>query len=459
MAGSYEMNMTSGPLLGKILTFSFPLMCSGVLQLLFNAADIIVVGRYTGHTALAAVGSTSALINLIVNLFVGLSVGANVLIARSYGAKNMDAVHKGVHTAMLTAVVGGVFLIFVGVAASRPMLSLMGTPDDVIDQATLYLRIYFVGAPSLLVYNFGAAILRAVGDTRRPLYYLSVAGVVNVVLNLFFVIVCHLDVAGVAIATVVSQCISATLVVRCMMREQGAVHLELRELRIWKVRLKQILQVGLPAGFQGMLFSLSNVVIQSSINSFGEIIVAGNSAAANIENFIYASMNAFYQANVSFTSQNYGAGRYDRIRPILLRAQGCVVALGIVLGGAATLFGPQLLQIYSKSPAVISAGMSRVWILFPLYAICGMMDVMVGSLRGLGYSVMPMLVSLMGACVFRLVWIATIFQSPAFHTIQTVYWSYPLSWTVTFLTHLICYFWAMRRLKQHLETNQTLRTN
>ena len=456
---NYEMDMCSGPILPKMLQFAVPLMCSSILQLLFNAADIIVVGRWAGDNSLAAVGSTTSLINLLINLFIGLSVGANILAARFYGANEKEGLRQTVHTAMLLSVISGFFLTAVGVFGARTILIWMQSPANVRGLATLYLRIYFLGMPATMLYNFGAALLRAVGDTRRPLYYLSVAGVVNVVLNLFFVIVCHLDVAGVAIATVVSQCISATLVVRCMMREQGAVHLELRELRIWKVRLKQILQVGLPAGFQGMLFSLSNVVIQSSINSFGEIIVAGNSAAANIENFIYASMNAFYQANVSFTSQNYGAGRYDRIRPILLRAQGCVVALGIVLGGAATLFGPQLLQIYSKSPAVISAGMSRVWILFPLYAICGMMDVMVGSLRGLGYSVMPMLVSLMGACVFRLVWIATIFQSPAFHTIQTVYWSYPLSWTVTFLTHLICYFWAMRRLKQHLETNQTLRTN
>lgn len=447
--------MCSGPILPKMLQFAVPLMCSSILQLLFNAADIIVVGRWAGDNSLAAVGSTTSLINLLINLFIGLSVGANILAARLYGANEKEGLRQTVHTAMLLSVISGALLTVVGVCGARTILIWMQSPAEVLGLAAVYLRIYFLGMPATMLYNFGAALLRAVGDTRRPLYYLFSAGVVNVVLNLFFVIVCHLDVAGVAIATAVSQCVSAALVVRCMIREQGAVHLEPRELRIWKVRLKQILQVGLPAGFQGALFSLSNVVIQSSINSFGEIVVAGNSAASNIEGFIYVAMNAFYQANVSFTSQNYGAGRYDRIRPILLRAQGCVIVIGAVLGGTAALMGPHLLRIYSSSPAVISAGMIRLMIVCVPYALCGMMDVMVGSLRGLGYSVMPMLVSLMGACVFRLVWIATVFQRPAFHTIQTIYWSYPISWTITFLTHLACYIWAMHRLKQHLE--KTLR--
>ena len=452
---TYEIDMCSGPILPKMLQFAVPLMCSSILQLLFNAADIIVVGRWAGDNSLAAVGSTTSLINLLINLFIGLSVGANILAARLYGANEKEGLRQTVHTAMLLSVISGALLTVVGVCGARTILIWMQSPAEVLGLAAVYLRIYFLGMPATMLYNFGAALLRAVGDTRRPLYYLLSAGVVNVVLNLFFVIVCHLDVAGVAIATAVSQCVSAALVVRCMIREQGAVHLEPRELRIWKVRLKQILQVGLPAGFQGALFSLSNVVIQSSINSFGEIVVAGNSAASNIEGFIYVAMNAFYQANVSFTSQNYGAGRYDRIRPILLQAQGCVIVIGAVLGGTAALMGPHLLRIYSSSPAVISAGMIRLMIVCVPYALCGMMDVMVGSLRGLGYSVMPMLVSLMGACVFRLVWIATVFQRPAFHTIQTIYWSYPISWTITFLTHLACYIWAMHRLKQHLE--KTLR--
>lgn len=456
---TYEIDMCSGPILPKMLQFAVPLMCSSILQLLFNAADIIVVGHWAGDNSLAAVGSTTSLITLLTNLFIGLSVGANILAARLYGANEKEGLRQTVHTAMLLSVISGFFLAVVGVCGARTILIWMQSPPEVRGLATVYLRIYFLGMPATMIYNFGAALLRAVGDTRRPLYYLFGAGVVNVFLNLFFVIVCHLDVAGVAIATTVSQCISATLVVRCMMREPGSVHLEPRELRIWPVRLKQILQVGLPAGFQGVLFSLSNVVIQSSINSFGEITVAGNSAAANIEGFIYVAMNAFYQANISFTSQNLGAGRYDRIRPILLWAQGCVIAIGVVLGGSVMLLGPHLLRIYSSSPAVISAGMTRIAIVCAPYAFCGMMDVMVGSLRGLGYSVMPMLVSLMGVCVFRLIWIATIFQQPAFHSIQTVYWSYPVTWIVTFLTHLICYLWAMRRLKQHLEQEKTLRTN
>lgn len=447
---TYEIDMCSGAILPKLLQFTLPLMFSSILQLLFNAADIIVVGRWAGDNSLAAVGSNTSIINLLVNLFIGLSVGANILAARFYGAGEKEGLRQTVHTAILLSFASGILLAVVGACGARTVLIWMQSPPEVRGLATVYLRIYFLGMPATMLYNFGAALLRAVGDTWRPLYYLFTAGVVNVVLNLFFVIVCHLDVAGVAIATVVSQCISAALVIRCMMRETGAVHLDLRQLRIWPVRLKQILQVGLPAGFQGVLFALSNVVIQSSVNSFGEIVVAGNAAASNIETFVYASMNAFHQASTSFTSQNYGAGRYERIRPILLRAQGCVIAAGVVLGGLATHFGPQLLGIYSDSPAVISAGMNRLGIVCTTYALCGMMDVMVGSLRGLGYSVMPMVVSLMGACLLRLVWVATIFQVPQFHTVQTIYWSYPVSWGLTFSVHLLCFLWAMRRLKRHL---------
>lgn len=407
MAGSYEMNMTSGPLLGKILTFSFPLMCSGVLQLLFNAADIIVVGRYTGHTALAAVGSTSALINLIVNLFVGLSVGANVLIARSYGAKNMDAVHKGVHTAMLTAVVGGVFLIFVGVAASRPMLSLMGTPDDVIDQAALYLRIYFVGAPSLLVYNFGAAILRAVGDTRRPLYFLTLAGIINVVLNLVFVIVFSLGVAGVALATIISQAVSAYLVVVCLQHNTGAFRLVLHELRIDPAQFREILRIGVPAGVQGVVFSLSNVVIQSSVNSFGSAVMAGNTAASNIEGFVYTCMNAVSQTSMSFVSQNVGARRFGRVDKVVAQCMMLSAAVGVGLGLSAYLAGRWLLTIYTSDAQVITYGLYRMSVVCTTYFLCGWMDCLACSVRGLGASVLPMVVSIIGACLLRIVWVMT----------------------------------------------------
>lgn len=445
MAGSYEMNMTSGPLLGKILTFSFPLMCSGVLQLLFNAADIIVVGRYTGHTALAAVGSTSALINLIVNLFVGLSVGANVLIARSYGAKNMDAVHKGVHTAMLTAVVGGVFLIFVGVAASRPMLSLMGTPDDVIDQAALYLRIYFVGAPSLLVYNFGAAILRAVGDTRRPLYFLTLAGIINVVLNLVFVIVFSLGVAGVALATIISQTVSAYLIVVCLQHNAGAFRLVLHELRIDPAQFREILRIGVPAGVQGMVFSLSNVLIQSSVNSFGSAVMAGNTAASNIEGFVYTCMNAVSQTSMSFVSQNVGARRFGRVDKVVAQCMMLSAAVGVGLGLSAYLAGRWLLTIYTSDAQVITYGLYRMSVVCTTYFLCGWMDCLACSVRGLGASVLPMVVSIIGACLLRIVWVMTIFQWE--RTQLCLYISYPVSWALTMAAHLICFLVLRKKVR------------
>ena len=453
---TYEIDMCNGAILPKLLRFTLPLMCSSILQLLFNAADIIVVGRYAGDNALAAVGSNSSLISLLVNLFIGLSVGANILAARFYGARDREGMHQTVHTAMLLSVISGVFLMVVGVFGAETILTWMNSPEEVRSLAAVYLRIYFLGMPATMLYNFGAAILRATGDTQRPLYYLTFAGVVNVALNLLLVIVFRMDVAGVGIATVASQVISAVLVVRCMMRASGAVHLELRELKIYPVRLKQIMQVGVPAGFQGVLFSLANVVIQSSVNSFGEIIVAGNAAASNIDGFIYVAMNSIYQATISFTSQNYGAGRYDRIRPILIRSLGCVLAIGLFLGNLSVLFGPQLLGIYSDSAPVIAAGMDRMKILCTTYFLCGVMEVMAGMLRGLGYSVMPMIVSLVGACGLRLIWIATLFRIPAFHSINTLYWSYPVSWMVTIAAHTGCYLWAMKRLKQSLDlTKQT----
>jgi len=442
--------MCSGAILPKLMQFTLPLMFSSILQLLFNAADIIVVGRFAGDNSLAAVGSNTSLINLLVNLFIGLSVGANILAARFYGAHEKEGLRQTVHTAMLVSVVSGVFLAVVGALGAGTILTWMKSPEEVRGLATIYLRIYFLGMPATMLYNFGAALLRATGDTQRPLYYLSFAGVVNVALNLLLVIRFQMDVAGVAIATVISQIISAVLVVRCMMRTSGAVHLELRELKIYRARLKQILQVGIPAGFQGILFSLANVFIQSSVNSFGEIVVAGNAAAANIETFIYATMNSIYQATISFTSQNYGAGRYERIRPIMLRALGCVIVIGLVLGNLSVLAGPQLLGIYSDSGAVIEAGMKRMAVLCTTYCLCGMMEVMVGVLRGLGYSVMPMIVSLVGACGLRLVWIATLFQIPALHSMTTLYWSYPVSWGITFAVHFLCYRWAMKRLREHI---------
>ncbi|BAK98258.1 MatE efflux family protein [Oscillibacter valericigenes Sjm18-20] len=442
---SYGIDMCSGPILKKMLFFALPLMCSGVLQLLFNAADVIVVGRYAGDNSMAAVGSNAALINLLTNLFIGLSVGANVLAARYFGAKREQELRATVHTAMLLALCSGAALIVVGVAGARQVLIWMQAPPGVLDLAALYLRIFFLGMPAMMLYNFGAALLRAKGDTRRPLYFLLLSGVVNVALNLLLVIVFHLDVAGVAIATVVSQCISAALVVICLMRETGGFRLELKALRFQKDQLAGILRVGLPAGVQGVIFSLSNVVIQSSINSLGEVVMAGSAASANIEGFVYAAMNAVYQATLSFSSQNAGAGRLDRINRILLTGQGCVTATGLVLGVGAWQAGRILLGIYTQDPAVIEAGFVRLGIVCAPYAICGMMDTMVGALRGIGYSVMPMTVSLIGACVLRLVWIATVFRIPEYHTPECIYWSYPISWAITLLAHIFCYVWAKRR--------------
>ncbi len=443
MKKSYEMDMCSGPLFKKILLFSLPLMCSGILQLLFNAADIIVVGNFTGSTALAAVGSTSSLINLLVNLFIGLSVGANVVIARSYGAQDAAAVHRGVHTAILASAVCGFALIFAGILLSRPLLELTGTPDDVIDQAALYMRIYFIGMPAVLVYNFGAAILRAIGDTKRPLYFLLAAGIVNVIFNLIFVIVFHMGVAGVAIATVISQFISAGLILFCLADAHAVYRLEFRKLRIHKDQLKAMLRVGLPAGLQGVIFNISNVLIQSSINSFGSIVMAGNTAASNIEGFVYTSMNAVYQTALSFTSQNMGARNYKRINRVLLECLGLVSVIGIVMGVGAYLLGTPLLHIYTSDAEVVKYGLYRMSMVCVPYFLCGVMDVLAGSIRGLGYSFLPMVVSLTGACLLRIVWIMTVFQID--HTQLTLYLSYPLSWFITAAAHLVCYLIVHKR--------------
>lgn len=442
--------MCEGPILGKMLRFACPLMLSSVLQLLFNAADVIVVGKFAGDNSLGAVGSTGSLINLLTNLFLGLSVGANVMVARHYGAKQQEELSEAIHTAMTLAIIAGLFLTVIGICFTEGILRLMSTPDEILPLAALYLRIYFGGMLANMVYNFGSAILRAVGDTKRPMYYLSFAGVVNVILNLFFVIVLKMDVAGVAVATVISQCISAFLVVWCMLKDKGTLSFSLKKLGINRKELLRILQIGLPAGFQGVIFSLSNVVIQSSVNSFGETTVSGCSASSNLEGFVYVAMNAFHHATLSFTSQNYGAGKYKRINKILLCGLGCVLAAGILLGNLEVLFGHSLLGIYSSSEAVIEVGMKRLTIIGITYFTCGVMDVFVGALRGIGYSVMPMLVSLLGVCGVRLLWIATVFRMPEYHMVETVYMSYPLSWIVTALIHAFCFIVAKKKLNKRL---------
>lgn len=445
---SYEMDMCSGSILKKMLLFAIPLMCSSVLQLLFNAADIVVVGRFAGDNSLAAVGSTSSIVNLLVNVFAGLSVGVNVLVAKYYGAKQEKDLHETVHTAIFVSVISGLFLTVVGVVCVKQILHWMKAPAEVLPLSALYLRIYFLGMIAMMLYNFGSAILRAVGDTKRPLYYLLTAGIINVILNLIFVIVLKMDVAGVGLATTISQCVSAFLVIRCLMREQGSIHVDLKSLKIYKDKFRLILKIGLPAGIQGTIFSISNVVVQSSINSFGAIVVAGSSAAANIEGFVYVSMNAFYQAAISFTSQNVGAGKYERVNRILCTALGCVAAVGLVFGNLVVLFGSQLAGIYSNNPEVIAESVRRLWFLCVPYCLCGMMDVMVGSLRGIGYAIMPMIVSLIGACGLRLLGIATIFQMEQFHNISTVYALYPITWAVTFLAHVLCFIYARKKLKK-----------
>lgn len=447
----YEMDMCSGSILKKMLMFTLPLMLSSILQLLFNAADIVVVGRFAGDNSLAAVGSTTALINLLTNLFVGLSIGANVTAARNYGGKREDALSRTVHTAVTISIISGVILTVIGVVGTKEMLRLMSTPDEIIDLAADYLRIYFAGITATTIYNFGSALLRAIGDTKRPLYYLLAAGAVNVVLNLLFVIVFKMDVSGVALATIISESLSAFLVIRCLMRETGAIKLELKKLRVHKAELISIIRIGLPAGFQGIVFALSNVVIQSSVNLFGNIVVAGNSAAANIEGFVYMAMNSFYQATLSFMSQNFGAGEYKRLNKILACGELCVVAVGLVLGNAAVLFGNQLLSIYSDSPEVIAAGMVRLHYISKVYFLCGIMDVLVGALRGIGYSVLPMVVSLLGACGLRLLWIATVFQIPQFHKVEVVYLSYAITWIITAGVHFLCYVIVRKKVTKKYE--------
>jgi len=442
------MNLCEGSILNKLLLFSLPLIASSVLQLFFNAADVVVVGQFAGDNSLAAVGSNGSIINLLTNVFMGLSVGANVLVARYFAAKQEQELRKTVHTAITISVICGVILAIVGVVAAKQLLIWMQSPAEVIDLATLYLRIYFIGMPATMVYNFGAAILRGVGDTKRPLYYLAFAGIVNVILNLIFVIAFKMDVAGVALATVISQCISAILVLRCLAKEESAIRLEKQYLGVDKKILLRILQIGLPAGLQGSLFSLSNVVIQSSINGFGATVVAGNSAASNIEGFVYVAMNAFSQAIVAFVSQNIGAGKYERINKVVITTQLCVLAVGLILGNAVYLLGEPLLGLYTDSQVVIAAGIKRLAVICTTYALCGMMDSMVGALRGLGYSVMPMIVSLLGACAFRMAWIFVFFQIEQFHTIDTVYFAYPISWTLTLSVHVICFLVVRRRLKK-----------
>ena len=442
---SYRMDLTEGPLTTKIIKFTIPVMLSGILQLLFNTADVIVVGRFTGKTALAAVGSTGSLINLLVSLFIGLSIGTNVLVARYQGAKDDKAVSETVHTSIALGIVGGLILLIIGVVATRPLLEMMATPEDVIDQSTLYMRILFFGMPLNLILNFGAAILRAIGDTKRPLYYLTIAGVINLFLNIFLVTVFSLGVAGVAIATVISEGVSCGLILLCLKHETGAIRLYFNRIKINPSKCIDIMKIGLPAGLQGCIFSISNVLIQSSVNSFGSTVMAGNTAASNIEGFVYVSMNSLHQTCISFTSQNFGAGKFKRIKKVLINCLVIVAITGLVLGNSAYFFGKYLLSAYNNEAEVISYGLIRLSIISTMYFLCGLMDVMVGAMRGIGYSILPMIVSLVGACGLRIVWIYTVFVK--FRTLDILFISYPVTWTITFLSHLVCYYIVTRKYK------------
>ena len=441
-------DMTQGPIFSQVFFFALPIMLSGILQLLFNAADTIVVGRFAGNQALAAVGSVGSLNNLIISLFIGLSVGANVLVARYTGSRNDDAVSQTVHTSVLLSVLGGAALTVLGFVLAHPLLKIMGSPEDVIDLAVLYVRILFIGMPVQMLYNFCAAILRAVGDTKRPLYFLTIAGVINVVLNLIFVIGFHMSVAGVALATIISQAVSAWLVVRCLMGMDGPTRLYLKKLRIYPGKLREIIRIGLPAGVQSSVFSLSNVVIQSSVNSFGSIVIAGNAASANVGSFIYQAMNTFQQAVTCFASQNVGARKPRRIFAAMKASMVWAIIVGVILGVLSCAFGEPLLSLYSSDPAVIAAGMERQIIVCGPYFLCGMMEVMTGALRGIGYSLLPMAVSILGACVFRIFWVMTIFR--AMPTLRCLMVSYPVSWLLTFIVLVIFFnlIWN-RRVKQH----------
>lgn len=449
---SYEIDMTNGPILGKLFRFAMPLALSGILQLLFNAADIVVVGRFAGSQALAAVGSTGALINLIVTLFMGISVGANVLVSQYYGAGDKKGLHETVHTAILSSLVFGIALIAVGIALARPMLEMMETPADVLEQAVLYMRIYFIGMPVLMLYNFGAAILRAVGDTQRPLYFLLLAGVVNVVLNLFFVIVLHMGVAGVAAATSISQAVSAFLVFWCLVKVDGDYKLCPKQMRIYKDKLWKMMKIGLPAGVQGASFSISNVLIQSSINSFGAVAMAGNTAGANIEGFVNMGMDSFSQAALSFTGQNLGAGKTKRVNRVMVLCLLMASATGLLLGLTANLFGPQLLGIYSSDPAVIEYGLMRLRITCMFQFAGGLMGVMVGVLRGMGASLIPMAITISSVCGFRVVWIFTVFAASP--TLTTLYVSYPVTWALAAFFDFVCFFFVKRGAEKKQQLRQ-----
>ena len=444
----FNRSMIDGPLFSGIVMYTIPIILTSVLQLLFNAADLVIVGRFCGSVSVAAVGATGAITNLIVNLFIGLSVGTGVTVAHALGSREDEAVHRAVHTAMPTALIGGLLLTFVGVLLSEPLLRLMETPETVLPLSTIYMQIYFGGMVFNMVYNFCASILRAAGDTKSPLIYLTLAGVINVVLNVIFVTVLHMNVAGVALATTISQAVSAVLVVIALMRRTDACHLDLKKMHIYVPQFMKMVSIGIPAGIQGSLFSISNVLIQSSVNSFGDIFMSGNAAAGNIEGFAYVSINAFSQTAVNYVGQNVGARQYRRVGRIVGICLACVVVVGLTVGIIGYSLGEQLLSIYiTDSPEAIAYGMIRLSYICLPYFLCGLMDVSTGALRGMGASIAPMVISVLGVCGLRIAWIYTVFQIPQFHTPQCLYLSYIVSWSTTFLIQIIAF---IRIYRKHL---------
>lgn len=440
----YEIDMCNGSILDKLVSFSIPLMLSGILQLLFNAVDIIVVGQFTGNEALAAVGSTTALINVFVNLFIGISLGASVLAARFYATGQEKEMSETVHTSITLALISGIAMGIIGVIAAKGALELMDTPDNVLNLSTLYMRIYFMGMPFFMLYNYGAAILRAVGDTKRPLLFLIISGATNVVLNLLLVIQFHLGVAGVAIATVISQCISCILVLRCLYLSDGSYQLRFNKLGMKTRYVKQIFQIGIPAGIQSTIINFSNVLLQSSVNSFGSVAMAGYTAANNILGFLYVSVNSITQACMSFTSQNYGVRKFKRMDKVLLECLGLTVMVALVLGGGSYLFGAELMHIYTKNTKVIECGIDIMLYTTVTYFLCGIMDLLPGALRGMGHSTVPMILSVIGTVGTRIVWIYVIF--PCHRSLDFLFISYPVSWLLTIVMQVICFYFVRKKV-------------
>ena len=440
----FEIDMCNGPIMSKLISFSVPLILSGMLQLMFNAVDIIVVGQFSGSTSLAAVGSTTALINVFVNLFMGISLGANVVSARCYAMGRREEMSKTVHTAITIALVSGIIMAVIGVIFAKGALLLMGTPENVINLSTLYMRIYFLGMPFFMLYNYGAAILRAVGDTKRPLIFLVISGCINAGINMLLVIVFDMGVAGVAIGTVISQFVSCALVINCLYRTKSSYQLRFSKLKIEKDYMIQIFQVGVPAGIQSTVINFSNALLQSSVNSFGSVAMAGYTAANNVLGFLYVSVNSITQACMSFTSQNYAVGKHKRMDRVLIDCIVLSISVALILGGGAYLFGTYILNIYTSDADVIKCGLEILSITTVPYFFCGIMDLFPGALRGMGYSTIPMILSIIGTVGIRILWIFVFF--PMHRSLYFLFISYPGSWIATIVMQVICYMLVRKKI-------------